>query len=59
MSLCYRDKYNLNMVCKTKKVAPFFSLKDKNLHLTFKIFHRICYCEEDYVGESKRKVPIR
>ena len=33
------DSYDLNVVWKTKKVRSFFPLKDKNLHLSCKIYY--------------------
>ena len=44
---------------KTKKVRSFFPLKDKNLYLSCKIYHGLCLCGEDYVGETKRNISER
>ena len=58
--ICFtNDSYDLNVVWKIKKVRSFFSLKDKNLHPSCKIYHGLCSCGEDYAGQTKRKVSVR
>ena len=52
------DSYDLNVGWKTKKVRSFFTLKDKNLHLSCKIYNGLCSCGEDYVGETKRNISV-
>ena len=47
---------DLNLVWKTKKVRPFFPVKDKNLDPPCKVYYGLCSYGEDYVGETIRNV---
>ena len=53
------DSYDWDIVWKTKKVRSFFPLKDKNLYPSCKIYHGLCSCREDCVGDTKRNVSVR
>ena len=45
---------------KTRKISSLFSLKDKNLYPSCKIYYGKCkQCGEDYVGETKRNCITR
>lgn len=45
--------------CITKKVKRLFPLKDKNVYPTCKIYHRLCSCKQNYIGELKRNLATR
>ena len=53
------DSYDLNIVWETKKVKPFFPLKDKNLHPSCKIYYGLCSWGENYVRETERNISVR
>ena len=52
-------KYDMAVKRLTKKVKSLFPLKDRNLHLTCKIYKGICSCGETYIGETIRNVEER
>ena len=45
-------KYDIAVKWLTKKVKSYFSLKNRNLHLSCKIYKGICSCGETYIGET-------
>ena len=49
-------KYDITVKWLTKKVKSLFPLKDRNLHLSCKIYKCICSCGEKYNGETIRNV---
>ena len=50
----------LELVRKQKKNSSLFSLKDKNLYPSYRIYYGKCkHCGEDYIGETKRNCITR
>ena len=58
IKLFTKEKYDLRIVWKTKKVRQLFPLKEKNPFFSCKIYERVCSCKEKYTGETKRIVEI-
>ena len=47
--------FTIANIWKTRKISSLFSLKDKNLYPSCKIYYEKCkQCGEDYAGETKR-----
>ena len=54
-----KESYKLNISWKTKKVRSFFRVKDKTIYPACQIYHGICECGKDYVGETERNTITR
>lgn len=52
-------KYYISINWITKRVKKLFPLKDKNTYPTCKIYHGLCFCKENYIGESKYNMVTR
>ena len=54
------NSYRIAISWKTRKISSLFSLKDKNLYPSYKIYYGKCkHCGEDYVGETERNCLTR
>ena len=53
------EKYDIAVKWLTKKVKTLFPLKDRNLHLSCKVYKRICSCGEIYIGKTIPNVEER
>ena len=55
--LCPEVKFMV--IWKTTKIRTCFPLKDKITHRCSVVYHGLCTCGEDYVGETKRCEHVR
>ena len=53
------DTFKLLITWKTRKIKTLFPIKDKNLYPSCKIYHGVCECGEDHVGETVRNTKTR
>ena len=53
------DKYDIAVEWLTKKVKSLFTLKDRNLDPSCKIYKGVCSCGETYIGKTIRNVEER
>ena len=51
--------YEITIKWITKKVKQLFKLKSKNPYLSCVICHRVCVCEQTYIGEKRRNGELR
>ena len=49
----------MKIIWKTKKVKNLFFLKDKNPHVSLRIYEGVCSCGENSIGETNRNLETR
>ena len=54
-----KGKYDFRIVWKTKKVKTAFSFQGEKSYPSCKIYEGVCFCKENYIGETKRNVVTR
>ena len=54
-----KEKFDIRIIWKTKKVRQLFSLKERNPYPSCKIYMGECSCGKTYIGETKRNVHTR
>ena len=52
-------KVKFNIIWSTSKTKSLFQIKDNVKHLSCVAYHRICSCENNYIGETIRNVVTR
>ena len=52
-------KVKFNIIWSTKKIKSLFKIKDNVKHLSCVVYHGICSCGNNYIGENIRKVVTR
>ena len=51
--------YKFVIMWQTRNIKSLFNLKDKVEHVSNVIYHGICSCTEEYIGETDRNASIR
>ena len=52
-------KVKFNIIWSTRKIKSFFKTKDDVKHLSCVVYHQICSCGNNYIGETIRNVVTR
>ena len=49
-------KVKFNIIWSTRKIKSLFKIKDNVKHLSCVVYHRICSCGNNYIGETIRNI---
>ena len=51
-----KEKHDFEILWKSKRVRQLFPLKKKGPYPSCKIYEGVCFCKENYIGETKQNV---